>query len=876
MTSSCSVPGLDIFRSVFADESTYPAQNKARDSTHQTESPYFVSAWTTATSYLEQLLGSSQSISTPYPVAVQDAIRWLAGNKDSSTSLSGHQALIKWYTAFTRAHFTEHLLKQLEQDIFDARPDETLETVVRTLEDALSVYFRGLDVIVRDQDRSSSEHITRIFRQDIHVIIEKAVFPQIKQQLQRILDEKVSIILATPVPENIFGYASEREKTRTNLLKAVGALHNVGLAGEGFQRTFAEVMSTALNKYIVNTFSKQWSTPDLSFSHQDIRDHRRANLKSTNYTTHRRSSAFEDNSILPRTINHTTPSQCVWDLCKWVETTYSELVHEVLSMSDNSPVTDKDIEKWKEMSVDILASLRINELFEIAKQWPNATGALDDLRASVNTTQKRLQLTDTFSIQLEKELLHAGTSTLAILRTYISMIRSFHALDHSKVLLNRVSYSLETYLCTRHDTVKTIIAGLLADIHDGDGVEISDNSESLIELAKLLNEGTEGTEQKIDDYLDWDDMEWQPDPVDAGPGYRRSKSADVIGTLIGVLGSADIFIKEFHTIMGDNLLRNMQDFARERQLLDLLKSRFGGALMQSCDVMIRDISASKTLNEEIREKQSLSYTANAELPSDTRQLQPSVNAKILSRLYWPDFNKDNYRVPSNIAELQARYAQGFENSKHSRKLNWHPILGQAKVELELTDRTIVEECSTWQATVIWAVQEHLSRSNVSTVTVQQIAEQLEMKETMVRAAMKLWTSKTVLKERAVDQYIVLETITQNDLEISEANRSAQAAGAIVSASDNTNIIGGEDMIPDQEMTGLAPEKKALYWQFVFGMLKNGKTQKPLSQIGVTLRALIPESTILDADLKTLLTAKVQEGILELKGSKYKLAKKKAA
>lgn len=65
------------------------------------------------------------------------------------------------------------------------------------------------------------------------------------------------------------------------------------------------------------------------------------------------------------------------------------------------------------------------------------------------------------------------------------------------------------------------------------------------------------------DELDWGDLLWEPDPVDAGPGYKRSKSADVIGTLIKALGSQDVFIKEFQNIVGENLLRNEGDFKRE-------------------------------------------------------------------------------------------------------------------------------------------------------------------------------------------------------------------------------------------------------------------------------------------------------------------------
>ena len=223
-----------------------------------------------------------------------------------------------------------------------------------------------------------------------------------------------------------------------------------------------------------------------------------------------------------------------------------------------------DMEKFKEMSLDRLANLRINELFDIVVNWPRSSGALDDLRTAITTAQKRLQLTDVFAYALGDNLLHPGASTILILQTYISMIRSFHSLDHSKVLLDRVAYALQLYLCSREDTVRIIIAGLLSETEDAQGYPIGPTGDKLVELAHLLNDGSEKAGHRAnDEELDWHDLEWIPDPVDAGPGYKRSKTADVIGTLIGVLGSPEGFIKEFQNIIGENFLKHDGTFDKE-------------------------------------------------------------------------------------------------------------------------------------------------------------------------------------------------------------------------------------------------------------------------------------------------------------------------
>lgn len=210
--------------------------------------------------------------------------------------------------------------------------------------------------------------------------------------------------------------------------------------------------------------------------------------------------------------------------------------------------------------------LRTDELFDIVAQWPNSAGGLSDLRTAVTTPQRRLHLTDVFTMRLNDRLLHPGASTLQILRTYISMIRSFHFLDQSDVLLSRVAFPLQLYLCSREDTVRMIISGLLSETVDVQGEPVKPGGDKLVELALLLNEGS-GIGRADDEELDWHDLEWVPDPVDAGPGYKRSKSADIIGTLIRVLGSQDVFIKEFQNIIGENLLKQDGTFEKEVSLL---------------------------------------------------------------------------------------------------------------------------------------------------------------------------------------------------------------------------------------------------------------------------------------------------------------------
>lgn len=332
--------------------------------------------------------------------------------------------------------------------------------------------------------------------------------------------------------------STQSEKVRRDLMGLAESFKNVGLAGEGFQVVFAEVMNDSIREYVYGGCRGVWTTDS--------------------------SSSTTAASVLPRAAHHAYPSRCVMDLCEWIENRYAKLSVQILGMLDpRVSVSWTDKEKFKEMAIGHLAELRTYELFDIVASWPNSMGALDDLRTAITTPQRRLHLTEVFSQTLSEKLLHPGTSTLEILQYYINMIWSFHALDHSKVLLDRVAYSLQIYVCSREDTVRIIIHGLLADVN-----EAQRSGDKLVELAHLLNEGSDQGGQKAhDEEMDWHDMEWVPDPVDAGPGYKRSKNADIIGTLIGVLGSQEVFIKEFQNIIGENFLKQDGNFEREVRYL---------------------------------------------------------------------------------------------------------------------------------------------------------------------------------------------------------------------------------------------------------------------------------------------------------------------
>lgn len=295
--------------------------------------------------------------------------------------------------------------------------------------------------------------------------------------------------------------------------------------------------------------------------------------------------------------------------------------------------------------------------------------------------------------------------------------------------------------------------------------------------------------------------------------------------------------------------------------------------------MLKDIQDSGKVNKAIREEQHLDPTvveiraANEILREEVDEavlenlspeglLRPSLNAKILSRLFWPQLQEESFQVPRVIADLQATYDRGFQEIKESRKLTWLQSLGQVTVELELTDRTIVEEVHTWQATIIWAFQGE-DGSDVKR-SVQELMEHLEMDEGLVRSALKFWVNKIVLQEVSKDVFAVLETLNQEDRARSNA-QSAATAAATMDDSVEESTLSTNDSIPR--------EKREIYWKFVQGMLKNASSQMPLAQIGMMLSMLVPDNfPHTNEELQELLGERVGKGDLEFAGGKYRLKK----
>lgn len=585
----------------------------------------------------------------------------------------------------------------------------------------------------------------------------------------------------------------------------------------------------------------------------------------------------------------------------WVQHFFSRAAHTVLLSLDNNQKTreslsqDTELRKYQTSALARLGALRVEELFDVVVDWDATAPAIDDLRHFTTNPTTRSYLTYNFANALQTRLLHPGASTIEILQLYISIIRSFRVLDPKGVLLDRVARKIRRYLREREDTVKVIVAGLLADSPTDPTSELTvlQNPETLSELAVELTRTATASQDSIQDSeFDWNNMSWVPDPVDAAPDYMKSKNTDVIGSLITLFDTKDVFVKELQAMLAERLLKHKPDFTQEISVLEHLKIRFGDSTLQGCEVMLRDVLDSRKVDGVVRRERGMQQES-VQVGSGTVTNQPApptdveLHAKILSRLFWPSIADHSFKVPEIVAEQQQSYEVGFEALKQSRKLTWINAIGQVEVELELQDRVYHDQVLPWQAAIIYAFHDPDDQDEEDdqhatpsvTRTISELAAELDMSATLVRSACIFWVSKEILAETARDTFTVLERLDQGldssvshqqHLQNGETTSSSHAhdSAAAAAAAAAATIAAAQAAREAEEAE--RKQKMAIYHQFIVSMLTN-QGAMPLPRIAMMLGIVVPGGfPFSNEELKEFLAAMVKDGALEVgNGGVYK-------
>ncbi|KAF5777096.1 putative cullin, anaphase-promoting complex subunit 2, cullin domain superfamily [Helianthus annuus] len=549
------------------------------------------------------------------------------------------------------------------------------------------------------------------------------------------------------------------------------------------------------------------------------------------------------------------------------KSTKSPLASTPSSCYQKSGKPSEGIVRWQlrleYFAYETLQDLRIAKLFEIIVDYPDSAPAIEDLKQCLEYTGQHTKLVDSFISALRYRLLTAGASTNDILHQYVSTIKALRTIDPAGVFLEAVGEPIREYLRGRKDTIKCIVTMLT----DGTGGNNSGpgNGDSLLEELNRDEENQESNslddDINTDDKQTWIDIQrWEPDPVEADPlkGSRYKRKVDVLGMIVGIIGSKDQLINEYRVMLAEKLLNKTDyDIDTEIRTLELLKIHFGESSMQKCEIMLNDLIDSKRTNTNVKATiNQLSQTGG-----DSREHEASfdiLNASVISSNFWPPIQDEDVKLPEAVDRLLSDYAKRFHEIKTPRKLLWKKNLGTVKLELEFEDKTLQFTVTPVHASIIMQFQDQKSWTSKN------LAAAIGVPVDTLQKRINFWINKGIVVESSgADSNDHLYTLVDDMADGGKSVTNNEALGADDEA--ETSVASVEDQLR-KEMT--------VYEKFIIGMLRNVGNMG-LERIHNSLKIFCATPPIYDKSIQQLqsfLSGLVAEEKLELRDGTYHIKK----
>ena len=687
------------------------------------ETVRFNRAWSTATRFLTLppgLHGKTASLNGDILEAFSHLFESASTQKD----------LASWYSNEISVHFRNFVLPELQiwqQPIPLAQSSEALWMTVDILQQAQQYYLGRVSDPVSNLKGTGAADRSNAFqgvnKQNLHTLMLHSL-P--RQRLQKTLasvlfHEMKDSLQLNSNPEKCL--KDNECHCAINLERlALKELHDVGLGGLLGERAFAHAVHKLLLGPAIERrcFEVDW------------------NGHST---------------VVPK-------------LCLWVERHLSPVFEQALAAltgNDALKHSQNDVQQFIQMAVISLGRLRAMSLFDYVKSWPESKGAILDIweYLSAGSQADKAQVCQSFSDQVQRRLLHAGASTSEILSIYVNVIHAFKSLDSRGVLLEKVAVPVRNYLRARDDTVSIIAASFLADVDQDGNVMTPDIDKVCPDITiDVTNSTLEDT--RDNKLLNWNEMEWVPDPIDAGPDYKVSKSEDVVAYILGLFEQEE-FIKEITTVLAQHLLHATDsEYIKETRLVELIKSRLDATKLQAAEVMLKDVRDSVSLNKRINpyavyesastaaptpreiqaeipeegitlsslyrmfdgrmkraqfiaavklvanKRNDLFYAKRTRIPPDPpnstnkkRRGGTNFKTQILSSFFWPQLRSNEFDMPEMLEPTRVGFIFRFSKLGSQRKLKFLPALARISVRLDLEDRTVEEsDIPAWRASII--------------------------------------------------------------------------------------------------------------------------------------------------------------------------------
>ena len=489
-----------------------------------------------------------------------------------------------------------------------------------------------------------------------------------------------------------------------------------------------------------------------------------------------------------------------------------------------------------------LCLTRAGQLFDLVAMYPDSSAALEDLRLCLQTADQRLSVATTLSSSLQMRLLHPGAHTRDIIQMYVHLVRALREMDPTGVILSRVVSPLRRYLRGRRDTVQVIVASMLGDDPEftllKDELERADQEEQEQEQEQE-EQGTSKRKRRPRRSLqttstaagpknsnkrsgkrrpassrrgaanadvsdsdasseeDWDDPNWVPKPVEAGSGYRMSKSKDIISMLTSIFDDRSGFIAALEKSMADQLVhvkgyKAMKEYRNNM----ILKKRFGEKNMGKCDVMLGDVTDSRRIDSEVHQRRR-TMAQPGQSATAVEGMVSRLHPLIVSRQFWPEHTTKpgpagagsaaasgtvgvaaDFTLPPLFRHAQEEYSRTYSQAKAMRKLHWLNHLGTVELDIELdSGHTVAVECSLIQASTLEVISRCKGRSErvesaatdtvsaaavgTNVVTLTDVMEELNLqREKDGRDALDFWVQLGLLKSvpGLADAFIVQSSL----------------------------------------------------------------------------------------------------------------------
>ncbi|KAK5126428.1 hypothetical protein LTR85_010664 [Meristemomyces frigidus] len=829
----------------------------------------FNRAWSAATRHLSlPVTGDIWQHGPKVNSGVLEAFSLLCSQSDSRKQLEA------WYANEMGVHFRHCVLPELsewQKPIPLSAALSTFETTVVLLQRSFAQYLSGLMALIIGASTRDLRDTLKAFeaqaKQGFHVLVLNSL-P--RQRLQKTLAYVMFFFMKASLSRNgepnTCVKSSECHCTINSDYFPLAQLQDVGLGGNLGERAFAHAVHKMLQAILVERHCFQ-----------------------TDYGYH--------HSVVPK-------------LRAWIAERFAPFVERSLAILTSTPslkLSDNDKKQFTQTAVSNLGWERTSGLCDYVLHWPNTIGAIMDIKEYMGSdVAEKGHVCSAFTEQMEGRFLHTGPQTTEILSMYVNVIHAFRLLDTRGVMLEKVAGPIRSYLRTRDDTVSIIAASFLADIDEKGNVESIDSSKVCpaitIEVSKSSLE--DAKDHKV---LDWNDMHWQPDPIDAGPEYKASKSEDVVAYILGLFDQ-DEFIKEVTTVLAQHLLQASDpEYVKETRLIELFKSRLDATKLQAAEVMLKDVRDSVSLNKRInprakfatdeppkpREIQAaipdegitmqslykmfekrinqaqflailklvatrrndLYFPKRTRLPLEPAQLTEDSEPRgidnrvqILSGFFWPQMRSNDFVLPPGFAEMDVSFGRRFGALGNQRKLDFRRALARVTVELELEDRRVREvDVPAWRASVIDAFA----------------MERLELMEANVEYDPDQGlTAQQLMDALGMEEELVLDALTfwtgRRVL-----YQKAPAAFAVLERLDmdtgaapqqTTGPVQTEAISAVMSQDAMLREGAPVFETFIKGMLRDGGAKEIGGFMGVTnmLKMVLPSFTYGEEEVRWLL------------------------